>query len=82
MNCKKCNRETPATQALCNECLNNWLIMRQIIQQRLTSQYGEATRETQPTMQREFNRLEALWKRDRDLFKKEVNTWYTQKPTP
>jgi hypothetical protein len=81
-NCKKCNREAPITQALCNDCLNNWLIMRQIIQKRLTDQYGEATRETGPIMQREINRLDALWRRDRDQFKKEANQWYKQTPTP
>jgi hypothetical protein len=80
-NCKNCNREAPHTQALCNECVNNWLVMRNIIKKRLTDQYGEATRETMPIMQTEMNRLETSWKRDRDLFKKEVNTWYNQTPT-
>jgi hypothetical protein len=55
--------------------------MRNIIKKRLTDQYGEATRETMPIMQTEMNRLETSWKRDRDLFKKEVNTWYNQTPT-
>jgi hypothetical protein len=56
--------------------------MRQIIQKRLTDQYGEASRETGPIMQREMNRLDAMWRRDRDQFKKEANQWYNQTPTP
>jgi hypothetical protein len=76
MNCKKCNRNAQPGQALCDDCLNNWLVMREIIQARLTSQYGEATRENLPSQQNEFKRLEHTWKRDREQFKKEVNAWY------
>jgi len=79
-NCKNCNREAPVGQAVCHECVDNWLIMRQIIQQRLTAQYGEATRENLPSQQNEMKRLENTWKRDREQFKKEVNTWYNQQP--
>lgn len=79
-NCKKCSREAPIGQALCNECVNNWLVVREIIQGRLTAQYGEATRENLPSQQQEMQRLENTWKRDREQFKKEVNTWYTQQP--
>ena len=79
-NCKNCNREAPATQAICDDCINNWLVMRTIIQGRLTAQYGEATRENLPSMQNEMRRLENTWKRNRDQFKKEVNTWYNEQP--
>jgi hypothetical protein len=82
MNCKKCNHPATVGQALCDECLNSWLIMRDIIKQRLTAQYGEPTRETLSIQQNEMKRLENIWKRDREQFKKEVNTWYNHTPTP
>ncbi len=75
-NCKNCQRVTEPGKALCERCINNWLVMRGIIQNRLTSQHGEATRENTPIMQREMNRLDALWKRDRVKFSQEVNKWY------
>lgn len=75
-NCKKCNRETAPNQPICDLCIGNWLVMREVIQNRLKVKYGEPTHETGPAIQREVNRLDALWKRDRDRFKNEVNAWY------
>lgn len=75
-NCKNCNRETQPGQPICDGCVNNWLVMRGIIQDRLKAQYGPATRETLPSQQREMSRLENTWKRDREQFKKEVKVWY------
>lgn len=77
-NCKNCNRETTPAQPICDQCINNWLVMRGIIQQRLTDQYGPATRENLPAQQREISRLENTWKRDREAFKKEIQNWYKE----
>lgn len=75
--CKNCNRETAPTQPICDECVNNWSVMRGIIQARLTAQYGPAARENMQAHQREMSRLENTWKRDRDVFKKEIaQNWY------
>lgn len=78
--CKKCNKPAPNGQPICDDCLNNWQVCRQIIQDRLQSNLGEATRQTQPIMDREFRRLDALWKRDRKKFAQEVNQWYNETP--
>lgn len=76
-NCKNCNGATTTGQPICDTCVNNWLIMRQVIQKRLTDQYGPATRENMPAQQTEMSRLENLWKRDRDIFKREIaQNWY------
>lgn len=81
--CKNCLQETPTGQPICDTCVNSWQVMRGIIQQRLTGQYGAATRENMAAHQTEMNRLENLWKRDRDIFKREIaQNWYTQTPTP
>jgi hypothetical protein len=50
-NCKNCNGATTTGQPICDTCVNNWLIMRQVIQKRLTDQYGPATRENMPAQQ-------------------------------
>ena len=75
--CKNCNQETAPGQPICDACVNNWSVMRGIIQERLTAQYGPATRENMQSHQREMSRLENTWKRDRDAFKKEIaQNWY------
>jgi len=80
--CNHCKKAAPVGQALCNTCLNDWQNMRGIIQARLQAQLGEATRETQPIITREFNRLDTLWRRDRKAFSNEVNLWYNPAQTP
>jgi hypothetical protein len=81
-NCKNCEKETAPGQPICDSCVNNWSIMRGIIQKRLTDQYGPATRENLTAHTQEMNRLENTWKRDRDAFKREIaQNWYAKTPT-
>lgn len=74
--CKYCQKPTQPGQALCDDCLNNWQVIRPIIQARLQVNLGEDTRENLPIRDREFKRLDALWKRNRKQFANEVNQWY------
>lgn len=73
--CNNCQQETAIPHVYCLKCLNNWLIMREIVNKKLLTKYGEVTRQNFPIYNQEIRRLNNLWKRNRDEFEREIAKW-------
>ncbi|HYH13684.1 MAG TPA: hypothetical protein VD794_00595 [Flavisolibacter sp.] len=68
-------REALPLYKVCQQHLNHWPTMRQLVVKHLAYVFGTATHENNAIQLREAKRLENLWKRDKTLFAKELNAW-------
>lgn len=62
--------------SLSPDCLNDWSIMRQIVNNHLNTIFAERLYEISNNLIEEFQRLYRLWQTNRTFFAVQVVGWY------
>lgn len=71
--CIRCGHDTLTSARICQSCLGDWSNMRTSIFDVLQEKYGNLSPINHQMFIKETKRLEAIWRKDKQIFITELN---------